>query len=71
MFRKIINRLRSFILRQRIKRASGHERAELLRSKFHFLGENVELHTTYIGPESYLISIHDNAVCAQDVKFHT
>ena len=54
-----------------MKRATGLERAELFRNRFHFLGQNVELHTMYIGSEPYLISIHDNVVCAQDVKFIT
>lgn len=53
----------------KIKRASAHERAELMRGKFYFLGKNVELYTSYFGTEPYLIGIHDNVICAGDVKF--
>ena len=40
-----------------------------MRNKFYFLGKNVELYTMNFGTEPYLISIHDNAVCASGVRF--
>lgn len=40
-----------------------------MRNKFYYLGKNVELYTLSFGTEPYLISIHDDAVCAADVKF--
>lgn len=53
----------------RLLNASAHEKAELLRNKFFYLGKNVELYTTHIGTEPYLISIHDNVTCATGVRF--
>lgn len=40
-----------------------------MRGKFFYLGKNVELYTTSFGTEPYLISIHDNVICAAGVKF--
>ena len=37
----------------------------------HFVGNNVLLFTTDFGTEPYLISIHDNVVCAAGVRFIT
>lgn len=67
----LISTIKNWLFHQKLKRATGLERAEMFRNRFHFLGQNVELHTMYIGSEPYLISIHDNVVCAQDVKFIT
>ena len=55
--------------RFKLRKASPHDRAELMRNKFYFLGKNVELYTMDFGTEPYLISIHDNAVCASGVRF--
>lgn len=55
--------------RLKLRRASAHERAELMREKFYHLGKNVELYTTDFGTEPYLICIHDNVICAASVKF--
>ena len=52
-----------------LRRASALERAELMRNQFYFLGKNVELYTLSFGTEPYLISIHDNVICAHDVDF--
>lgn len=41
----------------------------MMRDKFYYLGNNVELYTTSFGTEPYLISIHDNVICAAGVKF--
>lgn len=40
-----------------------------MRDKFYFLGKNVELYTVHFGTEPYLISIHDNVICAANVEF--
>lgn len=40
-----------------------------MRGKFFYLGKNVELYTLNFGTEPYLISIHDNVICAADVCF--
>lgn len=40
-----------------------------MRNQFYFLGKNVELYTLSFGTEPYLISIHDNVICAHDVDF--
>lgn len=56
-----------FILK--LRRASAHQRAELMRNRFFHLGENVELYTLDFGTEPYLISIGDNVVCATGVTF--
>lgn len=53
----------------KLRKASASERAELMRGKFYYLGKNVKLFTTHFGTEPYLISIHDNVVCAANVKF--
>ncbi len=53
----------------KMRRATPNERAELMRDKFYYLGKNVELYTMYFGTEPWLISIHDNAVCAGNVQF--
>lgn len=39
----------------------------MMRGKFYHLGKNVELYTLNFGTEPYLISIHDNVICAADV----
>ena len=53
----------------KLRRASAYDRAELMRGKFYYLGKNVELYTLNFGTEPYLISIHDNVICAADVCF--
>lgn len=53
----------------KLKKANPKERAELKRDKLYYLGKNVELYTINFGTEPYLISIHDNVICAHDVDF--
>lgn len=71
----IINKLNMLVkkaqylyLKFRIRLASPHGAAELMRNQFYYLGKNVELYTCSI-TEPYLISIHDNVVCAAHVRF--
>lgn len=66
---EIIKGLKNKYLSLRLKIASPNGRAELMRDKFYYLGNNVQLFTRYIGNEPYLISLHDNVVCAADVRF--
>jgi len=47
------------------------ERARALKSRFHYMGNNVSLFTNHIGTEPYLISIYDNVTVAADVRFIT
>lgn len=65
----VINLFQQQWFKLKLRRASAHERAELMRSQFYHLGENVELYTLKLGTEPYLISIHDNVICAADVHF--
>ena len=67
MFHRIID----FIRRLRLKAMSPTKRARYMRKRMHYVGTNVWLFTTNFGPEPYLISIHDNCVCAADVTFIT
>lgn len=55
--------------RLKMRRATPNGLAELMRDKFYYLGKNVELYTLDFGTEPWLISIHDNAVCAAGVQF--
>lgn len=64
-----INLLHNKWFRLKLKKANPKERAELMRDKFYYLGKNVELYTINFGTEPYLISIHDNVICAHDVDF--
>jgi len=66
---KILEYLKRKQFEHRLSTVDGHERAEMLRDKFYYLGKNVELYTTDIGNEPYLISIHDNVIVAGNVKF--
>lgn len=68
-FWNLFSLIQKHLFRFRLRKATPHEKAELMRGKFYFLGENVELYTMDFGTEPYLISIHDNAVCAAGVKF--
>lgn len=68
-FGGVVRLFHSQVFKLKLKRASAHERAELMRDKFYFLGKNVELYTLGFGTEPYLISIHDNVICAHDVDF--
>lgn len=63
----MIRLVESQFFKLKLRRASAHERAELMRNQFYFLGKNVELYTLSFGTEPYLISIHDNVICAHDV----
>lgn len=54
-----IRLVESQLFKLKLRRASAHERAELMRNQFYFLGKNVELYTLSFGTEPYLISIHD------------
>lgn len=47
----------------------ANEYAESMRDKFYFLGKNVKLYSPQLGTEPYLISLHDNVVCAHNVTF--
>lgn len=47
----------------------ANEYAESMRNKFYYLGENVKLYSPQLGTEPYLISLHDNVVCAHNVTF--
>lgn len=70
MFR-LFSFIKNWCFLYRLKVASANERAEMMRGKFYFLGKNVELYTTSFGTEPYLISIHDNVICAANVRFIT
>lgn len=48
---------------------SPDKKAEYLRDKVYHMGQNVEIYTSYIGTEPYLISIGDNVTVAAGVKF--
>lgn len=65
----IIKRINNILFRIRLRLASIHKRSELMRNKFYYCGKNIELYTTNFGTEPYLISIHDNVVCAANVRF--
>lgn len=65
----VITLFKKYYFLLRLRKASPNGRAELMRNRFYFLGKNVELYTINFGTEPYLISIHDNAVCAAGVKF--
>lgn len=65
----VINLLQEKWFRFKLKKANPRERAELMRDRFHYIGKNVELYTINFGTEPYLISIHDNVICAHDVDF--
>ena len=65
----VIRLVESQFFKLKLRRASAHERAELMKNQFYFLGKNVELYTLSFGTEPYLISIHDNVICAHDVDF--
>ena len=67
----MINRIKNYIFRLRLRLANESGRSILLRSKLHYVGENVKLYTIKFGTEPYLISIHDNVTCAADVTFVT
>ena len=65
----VIRLVESQFFKLKLRRASAHERAELMRNQFYFLGKNVELYTLSFGTEPYLISIHDNVICAAGIHF--
>ncbi len=46
-----------------------NELAESQRSSFYYLGKNVKLYNPSLGPERYLISLHNNVTCANNVTF--
>ena len=58
----LIKLIKKHWFRFKLRKASPHDRAELMRNKFYFLGKNVELYTMNFGTEAYLISIHDVSV---------
>ena len=66
-----MGRIINLINRVRLRLASPIKRADIMRSKMHFVGKNVQLFTISFGTEPYLISIHDNVVCAANVGFIT
>ncbi|WP_026524028.1 acyltransferase [Butyrivibrio sp. MB2005] len=53
------------------KSLSPEKKAKYLKDKVHYLGENVQIYTTDIGTEPYLISIDDNVTVAAGVHFIT
>ena len=65
----VIRLVESQFFKLKLRRASAHERAELMRDKFYYLGKNVELYTINFGTEPYLVSIHDNVIVASGVNF--
>lgn len=67
----MLRRLFGFIKRLHLKMLGPGKRAKYMRKHMHFVGNNVLLYTTHFGTEPYLISLHDNCVCAADVKFIT
>lgn len=67
--RGVIRLVESQFFKLKLRRASAHERAELMRDKFYYLGKNVELYTINFGTEPYLVSIHDNVIVAAGVNF--
>lgn len=67
----IMNILRKIYRRIRLARASMSERLSILRPLFYHLGNNVELYSTDLGTEPYLICIEDNVCVAEGVKFIT
>ena len=66
---KITKRISHIIFRLKLHFASPQKRSTLMKKYFFLCGENVELYTTEFGTEPYLISIHDNVVCAANVRF--
>lgn len=64
----MIRLVESQFFKLKLRRASAHERAELMRNQFYFLGKNVELYTFSFGTEPYLISIHDVDFVNHDVS---
>jgi acetyltransferase-like isoleucine patch superfamily enzyme len=67
----ILQLFNKIIFKIKLLRATPQEVPELFRNKFYHLGHNVKLYTYRIGTEPYLISIHDNVVCAANVEFIT
>ena len=63
--------MKKIIMKIRLMLMSPKKRALFMKRKMHFVGNNVLLFTTNFGTEPYLISIHDNVVCAAGVKFIT
>ena len=66
---KYLSRIKHILFVCRLRFSSAKKRGELMRKKMYFCGRNVELYTTYFGTEPFLISIHDNVVCAANVRF--
>lgn len=63
-------KIQNFYFKILFKIVGPHRVAELMRSKFYYLGRNVQLYSCSI-PEPYLVSIHDNVICAVNVRFIT
>lgn len=61
--------IKRFLLKLKLRKASPHERAEIMRPYFFHMGKNVKLYTLNFGTEPYLVSIGDDVVCATDVTF--
>lgn len=51
-------KIQNFYFKILFKMVGPHRAAELMRSKFYYLGRNVQLYSCSI-PEPYLVSIHD------------
>ena len=67
----MLKKIAAIFTRIRLRIASPSKRANYMRKRMHFVGRNVLLFTTSFGTEPYLISLHDNCICAADVKFIT
>ena len=65
----LLKRICHILFKIKLKFSSPRKRAQIMKKKFYYCGKNVELHTTELGTEPYLISIHDNVVCAANVRF--
>lgn len=63
--------IRNLLRRYHLAKASPTKRAELLRPLVYHMGKDVELYTSNLGTEPYLISIHDNVCVASNVHFIT
>lgn len=61
--------LHRFFKRLRLKLASPTKKAKIMRKYMYHVGDNVQLYTNHFGTEPYLISIHDNVICAANVHF--
>lgn len=69
--KSIYLRVKKKMFNYRYNNATMDEKITMLRPKFYYIGNNVQLYTDKFGTEPYLIRIDDNACVAADVKFIT